>query len=303
MVTFILRNPIYIGKIKTKLFDSLIDGLHEHLIDEVTFYKAQRILDIKSIGTYNIKYKNKFPLKRFLKCPNCNNNLTGSYSKGRNKKYPYYHCITKGCTFKSIRKELAEELFIGYLKSFELKEKVIDKIFKNMKLYIDKKQEENKNMISKLRKEITLLENKKFRIDELVIDGTFSKDTYRKKLNDVETEILTKKIQLNDYEDGISNVDELIDYGKKFLLNLSSLWLKLDNTQKRKFQEILFPEGLYLENNEFRTAKISPILAIIQSQNDVKSNLAPRVGLEPTTLRLTAECSTIELSGNMDNIR
>ena len=31
-----------------------------------------------------------------------------------------------------------------------------------------------------------------------------------------------------------------------------------------------------------------------------KSNLAPRVGLEPTTLRLTAECSTIELSGNSD---
>ena len=27
-----------------------------------------------------------------------------------------------------------------------------------------------------------------------------------------------------------------------------------------------------------------------------KSYLAPRVGLEPTTYRLTAECSTIELS-------
>src|SRR5690349_11576345 len=28
------------------------------------------------------------------------------------------------------------------------------------------------------------------------------------------------------------------------------------------------------------------------------NNLAPRVGLEPTTLRLTAECSTIELPRN-----
>ena len=27
--------------------------------------------------------------------------------------------------------------------------------------------------------------------------------------------------------------------------------------------------------------------------------MAPRVGLEPTTTRLTAECSTIELSGNI----
>ena len=30
--------------------------------------------------------------------------------------------------------------------------------------------------------------------------------------------------------------------------------------------------------------------------------LAPRVGLEPTTLRLTAECSTIELSRNTSGI-
>ncbi|GAG54359.1 unnamed protein product, partial [marine sediment metagenome] len=75
-----------IGKIKTKFFDSLIDGLHEHLIDEVTFYKAQKLLNLKSLGTYNIKYKNEFPLKRFLKCPNCNNNLTGSYSKGLSSK-------------------------------------------------------------------------------------------------------------------------------------------------------------------------------------------------------------------------
>src|SRR5579883_492810 len=29
-----------------------------------------------------------------------------------------------------------------------------------------------------------------------------------------------------------------------------------------------------------------------------KGNLAPRAGLEPATLRLTAECSTVELPGN-----
>ena len=33
-----------------------------------------------------------------------------------------------------------------------------------------------------------------------------------------------------------------------------------------------------------------------------KKRLAPRVGLEPTTLRLTAECSTIELPRNTANV-
>ena len=44
------------------------------------------------------------------------------------------------------------------------------------------------------------------------------------------------------------------------------------------------------------TSKTFLLLAIGESMN--KLNLAPRVGLEPTTLRLTAECSTIELSRN-----
>ena len=40
--------------------------------------------------------------------------------------------------------------------------------------------------------------------------------------------------------------------------------------------------------------RISAFLLFIRSN----ASLAPRVGLEPTTTRLTAECSTIELSRN-----
>ena len=60
-----------------------------------------------------------------------------------------------------------------------------------------------------------------------------------------------------------------MDYGKNFVLNLSSLWFNLDIARKRSLQEVLFPEGIYLENNQFRTAKISPILRLIQEQNDL----------------------------------
>lgn len=63
-----LRNPLYIGKLKTKFFGELTDGIHEPLIDEITFYKAQNILNPKEDHIYNIKYQNEFPLKRFLKC-------------------------------------------------------------------------------------------------------------------------------------------------------------------------------------------------------------------------------------------
>lgn len=214
----ILKNPIYIGKIKTKFFDELVNGIHEPLIDDVAFYKAQELLNPKSIKTYNIKYQNEFPLKRFLKCPYCNRNLTGSYSKGRKKRYPYYHCITKGCIYKPIRKDYADYLFTLYLKSFEMKKDVIDKIFNDTKAFLESKQADNKNIIANIKKEITSLEAKKTRVEELVIDRVFSKDTYRKKLNEIETDMISKKIELSDYENGLLNVDQLIEYGKNFVL-------------------------------------------------------------------------------------
>jgi len=171
----LLKNPLYIGKLVTKLFNyEPIDGIHEHIIDDITFYKAQNILSPKK-NQYNIKYKDKFPLKRFLKCPECDRFLAGSYSKGRYKKYAYYHCVTKGCPFKSVKRELAEELFFDFLDSFAIKEDTINDVFEKIRVSFNDKQIENTNTLKVVKKDITLLETKKDRIVELLIDGTLPK--------------------------------------------------------------------------------------------------------------------------------
>ncbi|GAH06027.1 unnamed protein product, partial [marine sediment metagenome] len=188
----ILKNPLYIGKLKTNFFDELTQGNHEPIIDDITFYKAQEILNPKK-RSYNIKYKDLFPLKRFLKCPYCDRKLTACFSQGRHKKYPYYKCATKGCAYKPIRTEYAEYLFIEYLKSFEMEKDFIDSLFDNAKEFLSGKQQDNKNLIAYLKKEITQLEDKKSKIEEFVIDGTFTKEVYLKKSNDVEEDIINKK--------------------------------------------------------------------------------------------------------------
>lgn len=124
--------------------------------------------------------------------------------------------------------------------------------------------------------------------EDLAIEGTFNKETYLKKINEVEKEIIGKKIQLSDYKTGIINIDELIDYGKKFICSLSSFWLNLEMLHRRGLQEILFPEGITLEKGEFRTARIFPILRLILEQNDIKNSgqsiIAGQSGFEPIIL-------------------
>jgi site-specific DNA recombinase len=283
----ILRNYLYIGKIKTKLVDEIITGLHIPLIDEPIFYKAQDLLNPKR-STYGFTYTDEFPLKKFLKCPKCDRNLAGSYSKGRHKKYPYYHCTAKGCNYKPIRTDYAEYLFVQYLKSFQLTKDAIDKIFDSLKAQLESKQQDNKNIITNIKRDITSLEAKRKKNEEFLFDETIDRDTYKRKRDEIEEEIITKKVLLSDYENGLVNIEEIIEFGKRFIYNLPSLWLNLDITEKRGFQETMFPEGLSIENGEFRTATISPILSLIKEQKEAiligQATLAGEKGFEPVIL-------------------
>ena len=280
-----LRNFLYIGKLKTNFFAEPVDGLHEPIVDEITFYKAQELLNPNKKRSYSLEFNDLFPLKKFLKCPNCDRNLAGSFSKGRHKKYPYYHCVTKGCTYKPLRADYAEYLFLEYLKSFEMQTDFINKLFDNAKEFLNGKQQDNKNLVAYLKKEITQLEEQRAKNEEFVLTGVFTEETYLRKANEIEAKIISKKIQVSDYEKQIINVDELLDFGKKFYLNLSKFWHDLEGGQKRCLQEMLFPEGIYLENGEFRTAQKSPILCLIEDKKDLElvgaSSLAGQRGFEP----------------------
>ena len=62
-----------------------------------------------------------FPLRGFITCACCNKPMTAGWSKGRNKKYPYYMCFTKGCSEyrKSILRDKLEGDFEELLKELK----------------------------------------------------------------------------------------------------------------------------------------------------------------------------------------
>jgi site-specific DNA recombinase len=65
----------------------------EPLVDEATFYRAQAVLDGRVVvaGPRQRNHQD-FPLRGTVRCEICGRPLTGSWSKGRNGHYAYYHC-------------------------------------------------------------------------------------------------------------------------------------------------------------------------------------------------------------------
>lgn len=281
----ILAKPVYIGKIKSVFFDVPISGLQEPIINETLFQNVQNILNRRTKSHYLKDTLEDFPLRHFLKCPVCNGKLTGSWSKGRSKKYPYYHCTKKGCKFKSLKKDKVELLFTTYLKLFEPSDTVINDFSKRVKEFLNNNQKQNDKILLNINKELSELEARKNRIEDLAIEGTFSKDRFISKISEVEKEILKKKTEFDNNKLEKINIDSLLNYFKFFVKNISRLWIESSLEQKRRLQDFIFPEGIFIENYELRTTSINPILSQIKNQkeaviNSLSSMVAHR-GLEP----------------------
>ena len=108
-----MRNPIYVGKVESPDYDVSTKGNFEPLVDEATFYRAQAVLDGR-IVVAGPRQRNHpdFPLRGFVRCETCGRPLTGSWSKGRNGHYAYYHC-QKPCRSRECQQGRARRRVCG----------------------------------------------------------------------------------------------------------------------------------------------------------------------------------------------
>jgi len=110
-----MRNAIYIGKIESPDDGVSTRGDFEPLVDEAMFYRVQAVLHgrIMVAGPRQRNHPD-FPLRGFVRCEPCARPLTGSWSKGRNGHYAYYHCQCQ-CRAVNVSKVKLEGAFVDEL--------------------------------------------------------------------------------------------------------------------------------------------------------------------------------------------
>jgi site-specific DNA recombinase len=88
-----MRTSICIGIVESPDYSVSTRGDFGRLVDEATFYRVQAVLNGRVVvaGPRRRNHPD-FPLRGFVRCETCGRPLTGSWSKGRNGHYAYYHC-------------------------------------------------------------------------------------------------------------------------------------------------------------------------------------------------------------------
>ncbi len=276
----------YAGWLHNPWTSENVRGLHKPMITEEELYTIQHIREGKSAPTLKRERHNPdFPLKRTVCCGTCEKPFTGSRSKGNGGYYYNYHCYNKECAMrgKSIRKQILEESFAGYL------EKITpDKDFLSLfeATIIDLWQSKGKSYdieAKKHEKRLLELQKQRKRVFKLYEDGSYTKEDFQERKASIESEITGTNISLSEAKIDQFDIEAVLNYATKFISNLPRQWFDLSPRLKPRFQKLIFPSGIcYDKTRGFRTADLGLIYTINQHSHADLYHLVGREGFEPS---------------------
>ncbi len=293
-----LKNIVYAGKIIVPEFEKepmrIVEGRFEPIIDLLTFNKVQDVFRGKRWYGLKPNHENEnFPLRDFLTCEVCGRQVTGSISKGRSKRYGYYHCRNKCQTRVSIDQthDFISELLTDLQINNNIKELFAD-VLKDtdIKYHGDK------------IKQLGLKQEKQLGIKESIVEAEnmlLRREITADRFNNIAVRLNSDLMAINNDIEVLSTKDdsirEYVDTGLEMLANLNVLFLESDYEEKRIMAGSLFNKKLIFGNEGCRTDEVNEVLDVLTknikglegSKNkkavnyDSFSACVPSAGIEP----------------------
>ena len=272
---------------------------HEPLISFETYQAIQNRLTQQAKAPVRKDLNEDFPLRGFVTCSGCHKPMTACWSSGRNQKYPYYACYTKGCPDyrKSIRKEKIEGDFEELLEQltpspalFRLGSEMFEDVWEDRRHLVKQEAQEMKSQIPTLEAQVEKYLQRLTDTDNPIVVKKYEQEITRLEEQKI---VLREKVEkcgrpLQPFEDCFRTA-------MTFLSNPCYYYQNGGLDDKRIVQRLVFLKKLPYQRNEgFRTAgneEFSLPFRCLQDFTSGKYEMARPEGLEPPTLGSEDRCS------------
>ena len=303
-VSELLTRPHYAGYLNAPEWEiHMVKAKHEPLISFETYQRVQQRLTEKAKAPARKDINEDFPLRGFVRCECCGNFMTSCWSKGRNGKYPYYVCQTRGCELKgkSVRKEKMEGEFEQILKSMRPSTELFalsSEIFKDLWDEKQKSRNLSKNSledeINKANKQIAQLVDRIVDTESLTLVSA-----YEKRIKELEIYRAETEEKVANCGRPLSGFDTMYRTAMGFLENPYKLWEDNNLETKRAVIKLTFASDIiYSRTGGYRTEnmaipfKIFNDLGNEEGEPSMKTKMVPGAGIEPATRGFSIRCST-----------
>lgn len=300
------------GLLTRKFYAGIIDipslgvhsvGKHQPLIDLQTFEKIQTRLQSRQRMPRTAK-RLLFPLKTNVRCEACGKRLTGSVSKGRNKRYAYYHCANKYCDErgKTIPKDRFEKEFVDLLKQSQVKPFVIDMALEMLGELKENRQAEQEERLQRQTKDLKATEQKiETYLDKMLeTDDRELQARIEKRIKSLQLE----KLKLENKPENIHDLTESFRTAMTRCRNLfespDMLWVEGDENIRKTLPKMVFDEDLtYCRKTGFPTASKSLPFRVIDTLETGNFNMVELDEILSNTTKMLGWFS--KALGMMDN--
>src|ERR1017187_7615337 len=206
------------------------------IIDQETFDRVQAILKgRRPTLTPHERNHPDFPLRVFVKCATCGQPMTGSWSRGRNKKYPYYYCPGR-CRGINVRKEKLGLEFTKLLERMQVRHENVALFHKIVVDQWEEKQDCTINLLAACQRQIKELGDRKQNLlDAFVYQKAIDKESYEQQRDKLEEEITLAKLRLKDAQLDEVDVEAILNFAETFLLNTARIWMEMSLEQRQRF--------------------------------------------------------------------
>jgi site-specific DNA recombinase len=173
------KNPYYAGILVDPWSKEEHEGKHVPMVRQEEFARVQQIISRRNRSLPHQKERLEFPLRGLVRCNSCQVYMTASFSRGRSRRYPYYHCANPKCDYRTCYPVgLAHEEFAAFLGAIAPEPELVERLG----VFINQAAEERRALQKTIRarKEAELVRMRKqsqelirMRMEGLVTDQEF----------------------------------------------------------------------------------------------------------------------------------
>jgi DNA invertase Pin-like site-specific DNA recombinase len=276
-IDHLFGNSFYAGIIRDPWSGEEISGRHLPMVSRETFNAVQQVISRRNRSIPHVALRPEFPLRTFVRCGNCELPLTGSFSRGRSKVYPYYHCNRRSCGDHG-NYPLAEvhEEFSRFLDDISPDRHSIAH-FKEYVHQIAESWEVSRGLLRE-RRELEVKRNKeqneqliRMKMEQVITDEEFRAQRL----------VLTRRLaepegSSSEMEKAPKSILDNLDAICAPLMHLADVWRAVPIRFQRRFQHLMIPAGYVFGG--VGTAQKGHVLSFLELSLPVDTNAVHPTG-------------------------
>jgi site-specific DNA recombinase len=276
----IMTHPLYAGYLESKAWGiSLRKAQHEGVISFETWERVQAKLEGRTYAPARRDINEDFPLRGFVTCGCCGHPLTANWSKGRNRKHPYYVCRHRGCEKfgKSVGRDVIEGAYEELLRSLVPSRGLHDLMLTLFKKRWAASEAKTRERQRELKAEASVLEKKIRATLDLMLasDSPTVISAFERKVEELERKRLLIEERTARCGTEAKGFDETFRTAFEFISNPWNLWENGSLEDKRIVLKLTLADHLeYDWNGTVRTVEISMPFKVLLGKCGCENDLA-----------------------------